>query len=636
MLRAERGGGLQTGSDVLLVSAALFVVSLDCDISWLSVYGSMLVAAYGATIAASVISYGLWLSGRGNRFKLACYILCAISIAFFVASVLLCVMSGTASFLGQENYILDVATFFVMFIIVFFVASLYFYTKNRKARVVIVAAVIAAAWVLLYFYLIYYVPNDETLISYYAIKSALAGMNPYSQNVAVQLYNYYKSMNYPMGLTLTASNGIVSSMDYPALFLLVQVPFYLATNVSISNITEGFMHSESFSFFLVFLLSYFMVAGKKGRKGPDLVAYMLFGFSLVFMVSLATYLMMALIMLMYSDYSEKYSWAFLGLAASMQQQLWVIVLLFIAYSFNRYGAKRGLRDLAGSAAIFLVINCYFIAASPATYVNAITSTESALLPDNSAPIGYLLSSYYQMPLQSFAYLFVCVTAIVLVASMYINDKRIIPIISMIPFMFLNHAQFMYYLLPMTIFAFIADVKAKRDGGNMIADLARKAGGISLMLPAAIILAAVAIVYWSHAAYLSRFGLSASNQFAVLDGNGNITYMATLRYVPQNDVPMYLAFYVYNRSVLYGPYVRSMINASSNCTFPCSVNDNVIRLTGSGTYRLTAEIPANVYSPGAVFALLYNGNYTYISPPVATERMPVSYLYQEKPNAPYGG
>src|SRR5208283_3732191 len=141
---------------------------------------------------------------------------------------------------------------------------------------------------------------------------------------------------------------------------------------------------------------------------------------------------------------KRYSWLILGLMVSLQEQLWVIALLFIAYSFNNNGARKGLKDLLGVAAVFLLINGYFMFTAPSSYVQDFIGPLAAVLPNQDSPIGYLLASVYQVPLYAYTYLFLISIALSLLVSLYLNDRKLILPLSVIPFLFLGHASTLYY------------------------------------------------------------------------------------------------------------------------------------------------------------------------------------------------
>ena len=66
---------------------------------------------------------------------------------------------------------------------------------------------------------------------------------------------------------------------------------------------------------------------------------------------------------------------------------------------------------------------------------------------------------------------------------------------------------------------------------------------------------------------------------------------------------------------YGIFNSSIINNSMKCGFPCSINVNLIRLNGSGSYNLTILLPSNMTKPSYLSMILSNGKYYYQAPAI---------------------
>ncbi len=612
------------GPRSLLLSLFLFFFSVYYTTAAFSVTGLAIIVVFSAVTISYIVYYASAPQKNGPGARAMSKAFAAVSILLFAASTLLYLNLGPQFVVSFVELLIHITTYFVIMIPLFFLISAYSYLKVPKARLVVMAVILLV--VVAYFVKIFlYTYDDELMISYTAAKNILNGIDPYSVSIAAQLYGYQQSPQH-LGLTLTSSNAIVGSADYPALYFLVQAPFYVITLLlHPAASVVSFINLQAFAFFFIFILAYLRVIRKQGNSlKPNFIAYLFMSFLLINLSSMVVFLMMALVMVLYSDIGERYSWLFLGLMASLQEQLWIIVLLFIVYSFNNYGARRGLRDLLGSVLVFLFINGIFIAAGPSEYVNSIMLVASGILPSNSAVMGYAISSMYAISFNAFTYLFVLSVLLVAVATLYARDKRPILLLSIIPFFFMNHGLNLYYLLPVTVFSFVAALDTDPKGGarNRLRALCERNGNARHAFYALIIAITAAmlyVIYSAHSSYLSAINLSIKNQSIFSAGPGNLTYSAVLTYVPQSNATVYLALQVSSQSevAFYGIFNQSIINGSLNCRYPsqCSINVNKITLNESGSYDIRATIPSNQPLPLYVSAILYNSKYYYRSIPI---------------------
>ena len=118
--------------------------------------------------------------------------------------------------------------------------------------------------------------------------------------------------------------------------------------------------------------------------------------------SIVILLMLAVLLLSYFKIDRWYSFVLLGVAAALQEELWLPVILLIVYASNTYGYKKGMRIFAGTILVFLALNIYFIALNPTAFFGSLFSPISAyIFPVSLAPFGYSLLIYFHMLLSSF-------------------------------------------------------------------------------------------------------------------------------------------------------------------------------------------------------------------------------------------
>jgi hypothetical protein len=239
------------------------------------------------------------------------------------------------------------------------------------------------------------------------------------------------------------------------------------------------------------------------------------------------------------------------------------------------------------------------------------------MPNNSSPIGFLLASVYQVPLYTYTYLFLISMALTLLISLYLNEKRLIPLLSMIPFLFLGHAGTTYYTIPITAFAMVINANTIVEAKDRLAEALAKSRIVVFAFTAAMILCVLSmfiIAFASHAAYNNEFGLYAHNQSIEMTNATTLTYRVQFSYNPGDAMYVYPVLGVanFNETQVYHILFNQSAGGSFNfnCNLPCSKGIVGITLPSSGRFDLTATLPANITSGAYIFVVLLNGNYYY--------------------------
>ena len=336
-------------------------------------------------------------------------------------------------------------------LLVFLARSLYVHKVAKKykkgIRALSYVVYFAAIAFLIICSLLVFKPNpmhfdDEGFITLNAANVFAKGQNPYTANFSSILgSNLSKTVQ---GVTFTTNNTIVGFLSYPALSFLVFAPFALISNADAYHFTYGGLYVlfPLFVFILVMTISY--VLKEEYIKKPPVMVIVSLLFLLSFFESVENFLMFALMMLALYKIESKYLWVVLGVLASLQEEVWIVVLLFLIYAVRNYGMKRGMYEALGTALVFILINGYFIMLSPSSFARGILSTVSGALTTGPYPVfGYSIMSAF--PSLSESMVFFAALIAVLIMAYCLNVKKLIPLFGLLPLMFLFHGTLIYYV-----------------------------------------------------------------------------------------------------------------------------------------------------------------------------------------------
>ncbi|MDE1851207.1 MAG: hypothetical protein KGH69_00775 [Candidatus Micrarchaeota archaeon] len=460
--------------------------------------------------------------------------------------------------------------------------------------------------------------GDENYLSVLSVNATLHGLNPYALSFERQLYSAASSDRI-LANTITTNNSIIGRFDYPALFFLVQAPFYIVSGFGIGSVSGIGSLLQAAVFMFIAIVCIVFSIDRKGLLKPKYTLIIFAVLGLFSINSFVNLLMIALMVIAYRNIDSRHVWLALGLAASIQEEMWLPCLLMIAYVFNNHGAKRGIYALAGTIAVFFAINAYFILQGPAVFFgNVFLPASSSILPNGPAFFSSFLLTNYGMLLGSFPQITAIVALLLLVLFLYFNRKEMIFLFSVIPWMFFGHALAAYYAMFFFLFVASLHISTKERQGRL-ATVMRKsvmaryvtAGAFSALLVSVLLVA-----YSSHAAYVSGFQMSITNQSLSHQGNMSV-YDADIGYWHLSNNTMHLVIYGYGNYTdgQYGFYNQSMIPESAQCTsHRCLVNPNIILLNGSdSSYHIRAVITSNSLTPITyASAELYNGQYVYVA------------------------
>ncbi len=465
--------------------------------------------------------------------------------------------------------------------------------------------------------------TDEIFIGVRSISYLLNGMSPYQNSVVPALYQNRSVF----GLTVTTGNKIVGTLNYPALYLFASLPFYFAaSSPTVYNIEHYILPLQVTTFLLFLFFAIAISIDTKNFMRPIFGLAILLGIFLVDYVSVVSFLMLAMLILAYKYTGTKYFWVLIGLCLSVQELLWFPILLLWLYSVNKYGLKKGIYEALGALFIFLIINSYFIALNYHAFFNSILDPlQKMILTTGNSSFGFALQYIYPVPLNTYSLLFGIAILILVIAFVYLDNKRLVGLFSIIPFLFVFHSSVTYCIFFMAFMFVTLFIKTEdRKPGLITSHLKRsKKAVFSTIMALALVFALV--IFASHAIYLQGFNVRVSSQQLYYDAQLNKTvYTARLDYSNLLNNSAYIEFFIYNnwqvQALGIGNY--SLINNSAKCNYDdygCLWNVNRIALSNrTGTY----QIQAYLWNGNAVSYLknarlvLYSGKYVYVANPIS--------------------
>lgn len=426
---------------LVLYTIALALVGLS---SVSGAYSSEVTSAIIMAVWSIILFIYLIARSMGSKIKYYLYLASTIFFALFLFAY----TTGWSAALNVVSVLVYPIPYIILLLFTLFFTQLYLSNKTRLRWLFLGAAI---AIIIAYFSLIatQYLVTDESVISYYAYHAFLHGADPYTINASANLTYLHNKIG--LGLTYNKNSTLVSNFRYPALYFLIQAPFYSLALRNVQYIGSSFGSVEAIAGFLIFLIAYISVYKKKqGFADPSYAAIIMA--AVLGINQLMLLLMLSLILLMYSDFGQGHKWLIIGIMVSLQEQLWIISLLFIAYEFMT-GTDKGIRTLSGTIAVFLIINGYFILLNAHAFVGAFTSEISNIIPNDTSALSHALLMF-GVPSEIVTTVFLGSICISILLLLWLNDYKLIPVLSVIPFLFLSHSGASYFVIPFIVFAFI--------------------------------------------------------------------------------------------------------------------------------------------------------------------------------------
>ena len=277
--------------------------------------------------------------------------------------------------------------------------------------------------------------------------------------------------------------------DYPALSFLFYVP------VTALGITSFY----SFVAILVFLsmVSAFAVYYKSGLNRHVLIpifAWLILCFSLASVSN--TFLAVSIFLLFAYIFKENpaLSGALLGLGASVTQVAWFALPFFYVLALRQHRWKSATKQIAASAAVFALINVYFVMLSPkVTIGNLFALFGQTKLPFYGPNIMQFFATFYPVSYSFTAFVSISVMLWAL-AMLYLYPKGARPFLALVPAMifFLSWRNISIYAIPyMPIMLLICYHKDKLD--NKEKDIPKTKKPMLYSMAAIVVIAVIAMV-----------------------------------------------------------------------------------------------------------------------------------------------
>jgi hypothetical protein len=611
---------------VISVVIFLMVTNSSYTLDFLYTYG--FVFGLVSVILFAIYTYIYLIGAKDSKNRLRVLdIVFVLSVINFIAMFLFTGPLSNYEILYNANALIVMGLNTVLVIVVAFPLFLgaYLVRDKKFVRMGFVIFAIVMVLVIVYFTLglivKYYKLDDEVFIGIKEIHYFFMGLNPYQNSIAQQVYNNRTAV----GFTQTTGNQLVGVLSYPALYMFSFIPFYFAFPSTIHGIEYYILPIQAAVFFVVLLFVIAFSIDKEHLKSPifGLAIVLALAFSLT--ASSVDCLILALLILAYKYTGTKYSWIFFGLCISIQQLLWVPIILLVAYSVNNYGFKKGALDILGAASVFLLINGYFIARGPMAFFSAIFGTIKNMMPIGTSAIGFALLTKYHVLLSTYTIIFGIVLLIVTLLYIYVNDKRLVGLLCIVPFMFLSRSIISYYTI-FIAFIFVALlIKESKTNKGLIGSYI---GMIKPVFVSAVVLLSlllVVVIYASHLSYVKAFDLNVSNQSLYYNPVSKETiYTGRLSYSNLSNSSVYIMFFGFTNDQvqIIGIFNHSIINNSLECNsndIQCLVNVNRIVLNKSNdTYNIRAHFTDGNQSENItdVRLLVYYGKYFYASDSVS--------------------
>ncbi|MGC8676067.1 MAG: hypothetical protein ACP5T3_00925 [Candidatus Micrarchaeia archaeon] len=579
----------------------------------------LIFAAFSALFIA--FAYALAVGNRNDRDLSLLFVAALALFAFTIYA------SGAPKAIAANVAILTEMLSIALLILIpaMFLISIgaYFYAENKPMAM----ALLGIALILL---LLYYASNlifkgigmnDEMFIAVKSARMLMQGVNPYGISFSKQIF-YNASKFEP---TVSVKNTILGTLQYPPLFLLSFMPFYLVAFEFHGSETASFLITFT-AYLFVMLLALFFTREREDRLRPSLALFCIVAAAIAFISAVQDLLMVALLIIAYEKINSKYAWAFLGLGIAMQELLWVPILFLVVYLALNRGMRHALKQLALAALLFAAISSWFIATKPVAFLSSILLPLSGPMPSATSPFGFAILKGYGITLGAYLILFVAVLVVSSLLLAFHNKKQLIPVFSMLPFLFLDHSIITYYTTFGMLLAF-ALFFGKDEKPNMHAALARFSSKNRKVLLAAIAVVAVVCALAlaaSHAAYERSFNVSLSNETMnnTIAQNGSVITSASAllhyRNLPNGTAYMYFVEQRVNASaadigLINNTVINSNVKSACN-SYACKINTNVLKLQGSGTYTLEFKTSSNE-TVTCIAPIIYNGEYWAFPKPV---------------------
>lgn len=601
---------------VTYVLSSFFLVS-----NYLSAYSAVVGMLLGGLALAYPFAYFRY---RGKRRQWSLAAMLAASIAVFVSWF---TVAGLMWERPALQFLMSVAEgyagYFFIALVPFMLVSLGVFCYRRRvfrgASWHMMLVFVAIAVVLLLFLMVGMAPgapDDEEFIAMGSLHAMLSGQNPYAMSfITVGNVQELIANGSVTGTTPTSVNSLVGVLNYPALYPVAFMPAYLVEEYGGPALSPYYKTLTAGIYLLALMLALAFASDVRHLSRPNFIALAFIAFLLYLDASVVWLLMLTVMVIAYALMDSRYLFIALGIAASLQELLWIPVLLFLVYDFNNNGMRSGVMTLFGTLMVFLLVNGCFIAMSPTSFIsNVILPVQGSILPFNSGIFAYPSVAMYQMPIRYYSVLFYCALAASGVLMAYWNDRRLLGLLSLLPFLFLYRSIPAYYTFFIGLFVLSLFISARRKKarrtlfGRISMGHARLATTIAL---AGIVAFSMVYLYVGHSAYVRAFDVRVVGA-TLAQGNAGATYSATLLYNVSGSREVYfVGFASGDVADMYGLFNSTILRSAIGSCGAYELNRNAMSLSGRGEARFSLTVNGTGVTEAA--CAIYDAGDYYICP-----------------------
>lgn len=229
-----------------------------------------------------------------------------------------------------------------------------------------------------------YFGTDEIIIAYYSDHLLLQGLNPYNPNLTSNVFSVYPENVSVCGTPYT-TGGVVTNLNYPALYILIYLPSYLLRI------------SPNYIVFLFYLLTPLFFYFRKREIFPLFISgYMVSAYYLTYSThGIDDIIWVFFLLLSFTSNDIWKKGVFYGLAVSYKQD----PLIFLPFYLILL-EKKSYKFLLFAVLTFLIINGYFIFLSPYYFFKDITTpvTANIIQIGNGVDVLSVVGLFYEYPL----------------------------------------------------------------------------------------------------------------------------------------------------------------------------------------------------------------------------------------------
>lgn len=441
---------------------------------------------------------------KKSRFKINIYVLAIILLFFILVSF---------EFVG----IAAVVTLIGIFILGMFTKKL----SSYKLYIAVAIGIILISAIAFLPLSLLRGPNwkgiDETAFDYYAPYLLLHGINPYTASMQSILQKYN---TFP---TVLLNGSYEYKYDYPAMAFLPLLPLPLIIPYSALHSFVSFIAIIA----LLTIFISFLIYRKSNYSNAILVPILIWIIASFILIQAVDQYLAVGIFLVIAYFERKnvaLSAIFLGLAASTFQLAWFALPFFYILVLREHGKRKLFKSIMISLVVFLLINGYFLIASPKPFIDSVFSLlgTSRLVPYGANLIVLLISSY-TVALWCSAVISI-LTMLTFMILFYFYTYTLKPVLAIVPafIFFLSWRNLQFYGLAFVPLLIIVCYLDKKDYPKNLL----KTKNYLYAALVALVAASLLLIIYAHSVYVKTNPLSITYASSSLERamNGSNSYV----------------------------------------------------------------------------------------------------------------